>query len=284
MTTTLSRRAVLAGLSMVLGAARTADDPAIAAIEQRHGGRLGMFAVDTGSGRTLAHRADERFLMCSTFKTLLAALTLARVDGGQEGLTRMVAYGKRDLIFTSPVTQANVASGRMSVEDLLRAMLVHSDNTAAILLMRRAGGPAALTRFLRRIGDRVSRSDRYEPASNRADGARDTTSPRAIIGAARQLLLGNVLAPASRAQLEAAMIACVTGASRLRAALPEGWSVGHRSGENLTEESNDTAIVRPPGRAPLLVAVYYDAPRTSVADREAVLREAGSAFVAWAGG
>jgi beta-lactamase class A len=77
------------------------------------------------------------------------------------------------------------------------------------------------------------------------------------------------------------MVACKPGVKRIRAALPEGWIIGDRPGENVTEESNDFAIVRPPGRAPLLIATYYDAPNTSTADREAVIREAGSAFVKW---
>ncbi|WDD94782.1 hypothetical protein Bsp3421_004925 [Burkholderia sp. FERM BP-3421] len=47
-------------------------------------------------------------------------------------------------------------------------------------------------------------------------------------------------------------------------------------------ETNDYALVRPPGRAPLLAAAYYDAPGFSWEAREAVLREAGAAFVTWA--
>ncbi|WP_088561838.1 class A beta-lactamase [Arboricoccus pini] len=285
----LSRRAMIAGLSIasgaiIVGPAWAQSDPAIAAIEQRHGGRLGVFAVDTGSNRALAHRSDERFLMCSTFKGLLGALILARVDQGKESLQRRVTYSEQDLIFTSPITKTNVAKGQMSVEDLLEAMLVYSDNTAAILLMRSAGGPAALTQFLRGIGDTVTRSDRYEPKSNQYDGALDTTSPRAIIGSAYQILIGNVLTPASRARLESGMIACKPGVRRIRASLPASWSIGDRPGENVTEESNDYAIVRPPGRAPLLIATYYDDPHRSTADREAVIRDVGSAFVAWANG
>lgn len=284
--TRLSRRSVIAGLSVtsVIVPAWAENDPAIAAIEQRHGGRLGVFAVDTGSNRTIAHRADERFLMCSTFKGLLAALVLTRVDSGKESLARQIDYSKQDLLITSSVTEANVAKGRMTVEDLLQAMLMHSDNTAANLLLRSAGGPAALTQFLRSIGDTVTRCDRYELTANQHDGALDTTSPRALIVSARQILLGKVLTPASRTRLEAGMIACKRGPARLRAALPQNWSIGNRAGENAIDESNDYVITRPPGRAPLLIAAYYNAPNTSTADREAVIREAGAAFVAWAGG
>ncbi len=289
MTVCLTRRSFSAVLPMLLGICVTtpllaAEQSPMADIERRHGGRLGVFAVDTGSGKTLAHRADERFLMCSTFKGILAGLIYARVDAGQDHLSRMIPYTERDLIFTSPVTKANAGRGMMPVGDLTRAMLEYSDNTAAILLMRSAGGPAGLTAFLRGLDDTVTRSDRYEPHSNQYSGVLDTTSPRAIVSSAHRILLGDVLTPQSRSQLEAGMIACKPGVRRIRASLPEGWSIGDRPGENLTEESNDYAIVRPPGRAPLIVATYYDAPNTSTAQREAVIREAGSVFADWAAG
>jgi beta-lactamase class A len=253
----------------------------IAEIENRYGGRLGVFALDTGSGRTLAYRADECFLMCSTFKGLLAALILGRVDAGQESLSRMIPYSESDLIFTSPITEANVGKGAMSVADLTKAILEVSDNTAANLLMRSVGGPPGLTKFIRSLGDTVTRSDRYEPKSNEYSGILDTTTPRAIVGSAQKILLGNVLKPESRQWLEAGMIACTPGLKRIRAALPAGWIAGDRPGTSIEEESNDYAVVRPPGRAPLLVATYYDAPRLSTADRESVLHKAGSAFVEW---
>jgi beta-lactamase class A len=285
-TYSITRRKLLIGLPLLAGigvvpALRAAESP-LADIERRNGGRLGVFAVDSGSGRTLSHRADERFLMCSTFKGLLAAQILARVDGGVEQLDRLVNYTENDLIFTSPVTKANVARGAMSVEALCQAILVESDNTAAILLMRSAGGPAALTRFVRGLGDTVTRSDRYEPDSNRYRGMLDTTTPKAIATTAQHLLLGEVLSAGSRAQLERGMTDCKPGLNRIRAVLPAGWQAADRPGTSVESETNDYALVRPPGRPPLLVAVYYDAPGVSMEAREAVLREAGTVFVQWA--
>jgi beta-lactamase class A len=281
-----TRRNFVFGLPLFVGmgaapALYAAQSP-LADIENRHGGRLGLFAIDTGSGRTLSHRADERFLMCSTFKGLLAAQVLARVDAGTEQLDRLVHYTEKDLIFTSPVTKANVARGAMPIGTLCQAAVETSDNTAAILLMRSVGGPTALTQFLRGIGDPVTRSDRYEPKSNTYNGILDTTTPRAITTAVHKILLGNVLSPQSRAQLEGWMIACKPGLNRLRAVLPAQWQAADRPGTSVEEETNDYALVRPPGRAPLLIAAYYDAPGVSMDAREAVLREAGTAFVKWA--
>jgi beta-lactamase class A len=282
----MTRRDMIIGAPLLIGLGTQSvvaeEASVIAEIEKDHGGRLGVFAVDTGTGRTLAYRADERFLMCSTFKGLLAALVLARVDAGLENWSRKVPYGEKDLIFTSPITKANVGKGAMPVDALTKAMLELSDNTAAILLMRSAGGPSGLTKFVRRIGDAVTRSDRYEPKSNEYSGTQDTTTPRAIVGSIQKILLGNVLKPESRQWLEAGMIACRPGLKRIRAALPSDWIAGDRPGTSIDEESNDYAIIRPPGRAAMLIAAYYDAPKLSIADREAVLRETGVAFVKWA--
>lgn len=286
MTHSITRRRLLIGLPLLAGfgaapALYAAQSP-FSDIERRNGGRLGVFAIDTGSGRTLSHRADERFLMCSTFKGILAAQILARVDSGAERLDRLVHYTEKDLVFTSPVTKANLARGAMSIDALCKAILVESDNTAAILLMRSAGGPAGLTRFVRGLGDAVTRSDRYEPDSNRYRGVLDTTTPKAIALTAKRLLLGDVLSAASREQLERGMTDCKPGLNRIRAVLPAGWQAADRPGTSVESETNDYALVRPPGRAPLLVAVYYDAPGVEMEARERVLREAGTAFVQWA--
>ncbi|WP_321950777.1 class A beta-lactamase [Paraburkholderia bannensis] len=287
MTHSLTRRKLMLALPMLAGAAlapsafaQTASP--LADIERRNSGRLGFYAIDTGSGRTLEHRADERFLMCSTFKGMLAAQILARIDAGKEQMDRLVHYTAQDLIFTSPVTKANVALGALPVHTLCQAIVEQSDNTAAVLLMRSVGGPAALTQFMREIGDDVTRSDRYEPDSNRYSGVLDTTTPQAIATAARKVLLGDVLRPQSRAQLERWMIDCKPGLNRLRAVLPAQWQAADRPGTSIEEQTNDYALVRPPGRAPLLVAAYYDAPGVSMEAREAVLREAGKVFVQWA--
>lgn len=227
----MRRRQFLAGLLAVtaepaLGQVRSgrrpplAFDPALAAIERRHGGRLGVFALDTGSRRILAWRADERFTMCSTFKGLLAAQLLARVDAGEEKLERKLFYGPGDLLVGSPVTTAHVDEGALSIGILARAIVETSDNTAANLLMRALGGPESLTRFLRTLGDEATRADRYEPDANLYDPLLDTTTPRAITLTTRRILLGNVLTPKSRKMLEGWMIAATPGKGRLRAALP----------------------------------------------------------------
>lgn len=282
----LTRRGLAVGALALLGQAPSAfaavpRDP-IAAIERRHGGRLGVFVVDTGSGRTLAHRADERFLLCSTFKGVLAAMVLARIDAGHEQAGSLMRYGARDLLPHSPVTAAHVAQGALPVDVLCAAIVLFSDNGAANLLLRRVGGPSALTAYARGLEDGVTRFDRYELAAGERSGVLDTTTPRAIVGTARTLLLGNALQAGSRARLEGWMRESRTGAARLRAAFPPNWAVADKTGTG-DGSCNDYAIARRAGRAPLVMAAYHDAPGMEFGAQEAVLREVGAVVVEWAG-
>ncbi len=283
MTPALTRRALVAGLAAAAAgivAAQAVDAEAILAIERRRGGRLGVFVLDTSSRRMLTHRADERFAMQSTFKGVLAALVLSRVDAGVDGLKRQVSYGAKDLLPVSPVTAAQVAQGRMTVGELCQAILERSDNAAANLLLARIGGPAALTAYARRLGDNVTRFDSYELV--RSSRTTDTTTPRAIAALARTTVLGDALQPSSRALLVRWMAANVPGRNRLRAAFPPGWTACDRTG-TADGVCNDYAVAWPPGRLPLVMAAYYDAPGMEMEAQEAVLREVGAAVVAWSG-
>lgn len=271
-TTTLTRRDLLIGLSVTLasGCARRAssappssppapEEPdAFAAIEASVGGRVGVFALDTGSGDRLARRADERFAMCSTFKWALAAAVLERVDRGALRLSDTLPYGEADLLEHAPTTRARLAEGALSIEALASAAVIHSDNTAANLLLAKLGGPPELTRFFRRLGDSETRLDRDEPTlnANEPGDPRDTTTPRAMVTSMRAALCGDALAPESRERLLGWLIACETGHARLRAGLPPHWTVGDKTGTGNAGAVHDVAVAIPPGRAPILIAAY----------------------------
>lgn len=262
----LNRRAWLQGAiaSLIVGAARADADPfadavaALATLEAKAGGRLGVCVLDPIRGRTLAYRADERFPLTSTFKALAAAAVLARVDAGVEQLDRRILYSERDLLSYAPVTKAHVAEG-MTLGELCAAAIDYSDNTAGNLQLEAIGGPAGLTAYLRTLGDEVSRLDRVEPDLNEAapGDLRDTTSPRAYAQNLRTLVMGDKLSQASRAQLEAWLIADKVGDKRLRAGLPADWRIGDKTGSGERGTANTIAILRPPGRGPLLAGVFF---------------------------
>ncbi|MCP4561377.1 MAG: class A beta-lactamase [Bosea sp.] len=249
---------------------------ALFALDRKHGGRLGVAILDSGNGRIVAHRGEERFAMCSTFKFVAAAFALARVDRGEEELERRVSYSKADLITYSPVTEKHVDRG-LTVAELCDAAVTLSDNTAGNLLLDSFGGPKGLTDYMHSLGDEASRLDRREPELNeaRTGDPRDTTTPVAMAGVLRQTVLGGALSPASRQQLTGWLVANKTGDKRLRAGVPKGWRIGEKTGTGNNNATNDVGVIWPPGRAPLVVTAYYAESSAALPEREAVLAEVG---------
>jgi len=210
------------------------------------------------TGAKFAWRADERFVMCSTFKASLAACILASVDKGQTRLGELIAYGPDDLLEYAPAAKQNLEKGALSVADMCEAAVELSDNTCANALLARVGGPCALTAFWRSIGDAVSRLDHNEPKLNRSPPGdpHDTTTPAAMASNLRSLIFGNVLSPNSRERLTDWMLGCKTGDNRLRAGLPKDWRVGDKTGNNGKDAAGDIAVTWSTRGEPVLICAY----------------------------
>ncbi|WP_410594908.1 class A beta-lactamase [Amycolatopsis sp. lyj-23] len=240
-------------------AATAVAQPDFAPLEHDFDARLGVYALDTGSGREIAHRADERFGYASTHKAFSAAAVLQRTS--LDGLAKNLTYTRADLQPNSPVTEQHVATG-LPLRDAIDAALRYSDNTAANLLFRELGGPAGLAEALRRVGDTTTHVDRVEPGLNDlAPGdVRDTSTPRAMAATLRAFTLGTALPPDKRAVLTDLMRANTTGAALIRAGAPAGWAVADKTGTGSYATRNDIAVVWPPGRAPIVVIVMSSRP------------------------
>lgn len=278
----IARRALLLQLPAfaVVPAARAQIVP-MATLENRLRGRIGVYACTATGQRLFAYHANEWSPMCGTFKAPLAAAILSRVENNAEQLHRMVALNREELVPASPVTAAELASGQISVERLVTAMLETGDSTAANLLLRSVGGPAGFTRWLREIGDRTTRLDRYEPELNEAAlaGVRDSATPMTMAETVRRLLFERVLSPASRERIIDGMVANRTGLGMLRAGLPPEWRVGDQGGHGRDRASGNVAVVLPPGGEPVIVAAFVsDSPFPPPA-REAAMTEIGRIIV-----
>jgi len=169
----------------------------------------------------------------------------------------------------------------MTLGALCAAAIEQSDNAAANLLLNAIGGSAGLTNFARNLGDNVTRLDRKEPELNSAipGDERDTTAPAAMCADMERLLLGNVLSESSRRQLEDWLRHNETGAFMIRAGAPKTWIVGDKTGRCANGATNDIGIIRPPGRAPILVAIYSIGSTSSADDRAATVAEATRVIV-----
>jgi len=251
----------------------------ILSIEQRTGARIGVAALDTGTGKRLDYRSEERFPMCSTFKFLAAAAVLKRVDEKQNQLGRFIRYEAKDILEYAPVTKEHLKDGGLTLGALCAAAIEQSDNTAGNILLDTIGGPVGLTNFARSVDDETTRLDRKEPELNSATSGdeRDTTSPAAMCGSMERLLLGNVLTESSRHQLEDWLQHNETGALMIRAGVPKTWTVGDKTGRCGNGATNDVAIIRPPGRAPILIAVYSIGSTSSWDERAGAIAEAARA-------
>ncbi|HEV7135672.1 MAG TPA: class A beta-lactamase [Steroidobacteraceae bacterium] len=257
----LNRRTIFSAIPALVAwpaLARVAPD-ALVAYERDTGGRIGLYAENLTTGLRISWRANERFVMCSTFKASLAAMILARVDHGQDQLAQMISYRPEDVPnWYAPVAKKNLAKGVMSVADMCEAAVEYSDNTCANLLLARVGGPSALTAFWRSIGDAVTRLDHNEPILNRSPPGdpHDTTTPAAMAANLRRLLLGKALSASSRERLTGWMLDCKTGEERLRAGIPKTWRIADKTGNNGKDAAGDIAVAWPKPDAPVLICAY----------------------------
>ncbi|GAS88015.1 class A beta-lactamase [Mycolicibacterium brisbanense] len=260
--TGLSRRNVLigslaavavAGIGAPTASAAPLDDQ-IAGLEKRNNASIGVFAANVDSNRTVAHRADETFAMCSTFKGYAAGRVLQQVDRGQLALDTRIFIDPSAIVANSPVTEERTGAD-MSIGELCQAALQHSDNTAGNLLLKLIDGPPGITAFARSIGDNRTRLDRWETALNSAipGDLRDTSTPAALGAGYRAMLTGDVLSPPQRQQLEEWMRGNET--SSMRAGLPAGWTSADKTGSGDYGSTNDVGIAYGPDGQRLLLAV-----------------------------
>ncbi|CAN5273115.1 hypothetical protein BH11ACT6_BH11ACT6_50740 [soil metagenome] len=203
-----------------------------------------MYAVDLNSGASLEYRSDDRFAMCSTFKTYAAARVLQLAEQGLRRLDTPIPIETSDIVENSPITSANVGHS-LPLEEVCAAALTKSDNTAGNLLLRCIGGPPEITTFARSVGDDQSRLDRWETELNTAlpGDPRDTTTPRALAAGYRQVLTGAALSDSSRERLLAWMAANATSQKRFRAGLPAGWTSADKTGAGDFGSTNDAGLL-----------------------------------------
>ncbi len=284
----ISRRFVLQS-ALALAALQAGAEPApldidarLAEIEATAQGRLGVAILDTKTGDLFGRREFERFPLCSTFKVLAAALVLQRTDIGADRLDRRIVFSADDVVDYSPITKDRAGGQGMTLAEVCAAAITVSDNTAGNLMLASLGGPSGLTSFLRTLGDAATRLDRIEPALNEATPGdpRDGTTPRAMAYTLQRIFLGNVLTKTSEAQLIEWLTASTTGGARLRAGLPADWRVGDKTGTGGNGATNDVAIAWPPGRPPVIIAVYLADTQAPLDVRNAAIADVGRAATA----
>lgn len=254
-------------------------------------GRVGIAVVDLASGASASVHADEAFPMASVVKIAVAANYLAEVDAGRRTLGRMITLAESERVGSDGIAQMMPRPGvTLSAGNLIELMLRVSDNTATDMLVRDLGGTGRVDRWMkanRIAGLRFDRTiamlildnlglkllpgktaaqslwDSPAPTYESKQAAapafdadpRDTATPAGIVALLRRLDRGEILKPASKAMLFEVMSRCETGADRLKAGLPEGATLIHKTG-TLTNMSNDVGIVTLKDGRRFAVAVF----------------------------
>ena len=220
-------------------------------------GNIGIAAIDLRTGELVAVHGDEPFPMASTVKIAVAANYLAQVEFGRRSLDERI--------------------GGRTASQLMHAMITRSDNHATDLLIRNLGGPDRIQEWLdqRNItGMRIDRNIAQLLAAKRdLWDVRDSSTPKAMVELLRRLDNGTLLRPWSRAYLLNLMSQCITGRNRMRAMLPVGTRVEHKTG-TLSGYSSDVGFITLPDGRRLAVAFFARAtnnrPRTIAAAARAV--------------
>ncbi|MFE6056288.1 class A beta-lactamase [Kitasatospora sp. NPDC056446] len=267
------------GATTAGAAATDSAEASFAALEQRFGARLGVFAVDTGSGREVTHRSDERFAFASTIKSLAAGALLRKASDAD--LDKVVPYRQEDVLAWAPVTSQHVATG-MKLRDLAAASIQYSDNTAANLVTAELGGPQAVQRSLRDLGDSTTSVDRTEPTLNEATpgDTRDTGTPRVLAADLRRYVLGDVLTEDRRGLLTEWLVGNTTGGPYVRAGVPADWKIGDKTGNAGYGTRNDVAVAWPSGgRSPIVIVVLSDRGKEGATSDDALIAEATKTVV-----
>lgn len=245
---------------------------ALESLESNAGGRLGVYAIDTGSGRDIRYRANERFPMCSTSKIMVVSAMLKKSELDGNSLGEIVSYKTSDTVAWSPITAKHFNDG-MTVSELCKAAITYSDNTAINLIIKKLGGLEAVNTFAHSIGDTTFRQDRQEPDINTAipGDVRDTTTPQAMANSLKKLVLGSALQPTKRALLNRWLKENTTGSNKIRAGLPTGWSVGDKTGTGDYGTTNDIGVVWPTSGSPIVMAIYLTQKTKKAPENEAII-------------
>lgn len=240
-------------------------------------GRIGIFAINTENGQIIEYRANEVFPTGCTSKVIGVAAVLKKSMAEPSLLSTKVNYSKKDLAAWSPVTEQYVDKG-MTIQELCAASISFSDNTAMNLLLKPLSGVQGMNDFARSINDSSFRQDSdwpLEAYSGGINNVKDSSTPKAMVMSLQKLTLGDILDKPHRDLLTTWLIATNTGAARIRSSIPNGWTVGNKTGTGgVYGSTNDLAIIWPENHEPLLLGVYYTSDNKKAVKREDVVSAA----------
>ena len=310
-------------LALPVAGAHAASEPAratsleadITSLSKQGAGAAGSVGVAAwrldGKGPVALVNADVLYPMASTFKVAVAGAVLKRVEDGQLKLDQLISIDLAKMVDSEVIQDRFIHPGlAISVYNLLELMLTESDNTATDYMVEAAGGPAAVTAWVKAQGVDNFRVDggtdeiirrwadigpgpfheaaaakfKSDPEIAKRDAMpwpafdndpRDTASPRAMASLLTRIFSGKALKPESTKVLIGIMERCRTGPGRLRGRMPADTKVAHKTG-TIGGTVNDVGVITLPGDGgQVVVAVYIKASDAPYEQRERTIAEIG---------
>lgn len=294
-------------------AAATRLEAAFATLAKQTDGTVGVAVQRIGGGPVYTLNAGQTFPMASTFKIAVAGAVLNRIDKGELKLDTMVTVDPAIWVQSAGITEQMKHPGvALSVHNLLELMLTRSDNTATDVMVAQAGGPAAVTAWLRKVGvtsgqrvdadtarliyralditpgpgsfkDNIERAFAADPSKRDMDqkrtpnipfnnDPRDASTPEAMVQLLAVIQSGKALSASSTKVLIEIMERCITGEKRLKGLLPQGTVVAHKTG-TLMSIANDVGIVTLPDGGKFAIAVFVKSDTKGIDTQERVIAE-----------
>jgi beta-lactamase class A len=286
-------------------------------------GNVGIGVLDINNGKSWFYNGNERFPMQSVFKLPLGIVVLKQVDEGRLSLDQLVTISRPEFVPAwSPIRQEIKGDrGQFTVGYLLEQAVGISDNTAADALVRLVGSPQQVTSLLRQMKIEDIRVDRLEQqlqpdsvgltnfsielvdeqkyaeaVENIPDDVkqaalerylvdpRDTATPEGMINLLLKLQSGQLLSEDSTALLLQIMTDSPTGQERLKAGLPPGWTIAHKTGTGaevlgVSTATNDVGIISSPTGKRIAIAVFISGSKAPIEVREKLMAEIASVAV-----
>lgn len=265
---------LLSLLAFIAQPAAAASSPSLSSLEQQlsdfaagKSADVGIAALDLNSGESVSIKGNTPFPMASTVKVAVATLYLSQVDHGRRSLDDTI--------------------NGQGARTLMARMLIHSDNHATDILLADLGGPHALQAWLQDNGVTGLHVDRTiaQLLSDRRDlwDRRDSSTPMAMVDLLKRIYKGELIQPESRNYLLDLMARCETGKNRMKAMLPNGTPVEHKTG-TLTGLADDVGFITMPDGHRIAVAIFTrggaDRPRT-IAEAARAIYDGFKSVVAW---
>ncbi|MDU2310145.1 MAG: class A beta-lactamase [Staphylococcus epidermidis] len=225
---------LLIAIALVLSACNSTSSHAkeLNNLEKKYNANIGVYALDTKSGKEVKFNADKRFAL---------------------------HINKDDIVAYSPILEKYVGKD-ITLKELIEASMKYSDNTANNKIINEIGGIKKIKKRLKKLGDKVTNPVRYEIELNyySPKSKKDTSTPAAFGKTLNKLIANGKLSKKNKNFLLDLMLNNKNGDTLIKDGVPKDYKVADKSGQAITYASrNDVAFVYPKNQSEPIILVIF---------------------------